>query len=197
MIKIFLHMAETVKDLYIPQSFVLSDGEEVPSDFPFPAICKTLEASGDLSSHEMDIVWNKDSIRTLRKPLMVQQWINHSSTLFKIFLIGESSFVVKRPSIRDIDNDIHPSLHFNSQQFKSLQGPPTAADPSEEFIKQIAKVFSSDLGLSLVGVDLIRCSKSGKFYIIDANYFPGFLGVDNCPLHFLQLIKQKLDKKHS
>jgi len=197
MLDLFYHVESHIEGLHVPQSLVLSENETLPADFPFPAICKTLEATGAMTSHEMAIIWDESRLdpTKFRRPILVQQLINHSSTIFKVFAIGDYSYIVKRPSIRNFyaHESNGKAVHFNSQQFKSLEGEPTAPLPSNHLIEKLMKFLTNDLGLTLIGLDLITCSATGKHYIIDANYFPGYTGVEDCPQKFLNLIMHKLN----
>jgi len=194
MLELFYHVTSKIKELHVPQSLVLKENERLPGDFPFPVICKTLEATGAITSHQMAIVWDEAGLEEFRRPILVQQLINHSSTIFKIFAIGDYSYIVKRPSIRNFypDESNGKPVHFNSQKFKKLEGEPTAPLPDESLIEKLIKCLTDDLGLTLIGLDLITCSATGRHYIIDANYFPGYTGVEDCPQKFLNLVMHKL-----
>jgi len=194
MLELFHQVASKIKDLHVPESLVLSENDVLPHNFPFPAICKTLEAIGAMTSHEMTIIWDESGLQQLKRPTLVQQLINHSSTIFKVFSIGDYSYVVKRPSIRNFSPEPNgKTVRFNSQEFQSLQGEPTASiGPPQQLIDSLTKFLSDDLGLSLIGLDIITCSTTGKHYIIDANYFPGYTEVEDCPQRFLDLVLRKL-----
>jgi len=192
MLELFQQLSSKVQNLYVPQSVVITNEDPFPRDFPYPAICKTLEATGALSSHEMGIIWDENGLSNFPRPLLLQQLINHSSTIFKVFVIGDYYYIVKRPSIKNLTQNDGIIVKFNSQEFKSLQGQPTASFPPKEFIGNIVQILSNELGLTLIGLDIITCSSTGKHYIIDANYFPGYTGVEDCPLKFLDLLIKKL-----
>jgi len=194
MVELFQEVSHHIPDLSVPKSVIISDNESLPSDFAFPVICKTLEASGALTSHDMGIVWGNSGLDEYQRPILVQQLINHNATIFKVFSIGDFYYIVKRPSIRNltVKDDSKETIRFNSQAFDSLQGTPTEQEPPSEFVDSIVKYLSDNLGLTLIGLDIIKCNTTGKYYIIDANYFPGYTGVDDCPQKFLDLIMKKL-----
>jgi len=193
MLELFRFVADKITDFHVPQSLVLAENEELSNDFPFPAICKNIAATGSTTSHDMAIVWNKQGLAELKGPLLVQQLINHNSTIFKAFTIGDYSYMVKRPSIKNFFPDANcKNVHFNSQHFKELQGEPTAPLPPQNIIDLLINLLRDNLGLTLIGLDIITCSTTGKHYIIDANYFPGYSGVEDCPQRFLDLILHKL-----
>jgi len=198
MLKLFHQMATDIQDLYVPESLVLSENDPLPQNFPFPAICKSLEAIGALASHEMCIVWDESGLKQLKRPTLVQQLINHNSTIFKVFIIGEFYYIVKRPSIRNFTPQTGgKTVHFNSQEFTALQGQPTAPLPPPSLINSMIKFLREDSDMSLIGVDIITCNTTGKHFIIDANYFPGYTGVEDCPEKFLGLVLKKLTAKNN
>jgi len=194
MLELFQEVAKRFTELHVPQSVVITSKDVLPPEFPFPAICKTLEATGSLTSHDMGIVYNESGLSDFPKPVLVQQFISHSATIFKIFAIGDYFYMVRRPSIRDLHRSTNDgnTILFNSQEYKALAGEPTAPFPPQGLIDSLVKFLSRDLGLSLIGLDIITCSSTGKQYIIDANYFPGYNGVQDCPIQILQLVLQKL-----
>jgi len=107
--------------------------------------------------------------------------------------LGIFFYIAKRPSIKNFyPEDSTRTIKFNSQDFTSLHGNPTAEFPGTEFIDSIVKYLSNNLGLTLIGFDIISCSETGTFYIIDANYFPGYTGVEDCPKKLLDLLMKKL-----
>jgi len=126
--------------------------------------------------------------------VLVQQLINHNATIFKVFAIGDYSYIVKRPSIRNFDQSASDgkTVKFNIQEFKALAGEPINPLPPQHLIDTLIRCLSEDLGLTLIGLDIITCNSTGKHYIIDANYFPGFSGVDDCPKKLLDLVIKKL-----
>jgi len=193
MVELFHQLSGSIPTLAVPKSIIISENEKIPEDFPFPVICKTVEASGALTSHEMGLVWTPKGIEEFVRPILVQQFINHNATIFKVFVIGDFFYIVKRPSIKNFyPDDSTRTIKFNSQNFASLHGNPTEELPEREFIDSINKYLSNNLGLTLIGFDIIKCSSTGTYYIIDANYFPGYTGVEDCPKKILDLIIKKL-----
>uniref|UniRef100_A0A6B2LBS5 inositol-1,3,4-trisphosphate 5/6-kinase n=1 Tax=Arcella intermedia TaxID=1963864 RepID=A0A6B2LBS5_9EUKA len=195
MIKLFQIMSSKI-DIHIPRSLIIQDAASIPPDFPFPVICKNLNAAGP-HSHEMLIVWKRSKFpSTLQGPHLLQQLINHNSTIFKYYGIGDFHAVKRGASLRDFEADSNggDNVTFNSQHYKSLQGEPTALEPPKEFIDSLTKVLKEDLGLgmTLIGLDIIRCKSTGKYFIIDANYFPGYSGIEDFPQKLFHLVNQKL-----
>ncbi|KAM6254878.1 inositol-tetrakisphosphate 1-kinase isoform 2-T3 [Spheniscus humboldti] len=81
----------------------------------FPFICKTRVAHGT-NSHEMAIIFNQEGLKAVRPPCVIQSFINHNAVLYKVFVVGESYTVVKRPSLKNFSAGIsdRESIFFNS-----------------------------------------------------------------------------------
>uniref|UniRef100_A0A8C4KDW1 Inositol-tetrakisphosphate 1-kinase n=1 Tax=Dromaius novaehollandiae TaxID=8790 RepID=A0A8C4KDW1_DRONO len=75
----------------------------------FPFICKTRVAHGT-NSHEMAIIFNQEGLKAVRPPCVIQSFINHNAVLYKVFVVGESYTVVKRPSLKNFSAGISGTL---------------------------------------------------------------------------------------
>jgi hypothetical protein len=81
-------------------------------------VVKTIVACGTSDSHEMAIIFdvphlheviiNKENKYKIPLPVVVQQYINHNATLYKVYVLAEDTFVQARESIRDFE----PSGNF-------------------------------------------------------------------------------------
>ncbi|KAL5082474.1 hypothetical protein RYX36_010895, partial [Vicia faba] len=57
-------------------------------DLRFPFIAKPLEANETVNSHNLFMVFDCDSVKSLdNNPMMMQEFVNHSAVIFKIFKI--------------------------------------------------------------------------------------------------------------
>jgi glutathione synthase/RimK-type ligase-like ATP-grasp enzyme len=65
--------------------------------------------------------------------------------------------------------------------------------PPKELISSVAKAIGETAGLSLFGFDIIRDSASGKYAVIDLNFFPSYRGVDGWNSALLKLFKSRLN----
>ncbi|XP_073497783.1 inositol-tetrakisphosphate 1-kinase-like [Phyllobates terribilis] len=153
----------------------------------FPIICKTQVAHGP-RSHEMSLIFNEKGLKDVTPPCLLQSFINHSATLYKIFVVGSQHFIVKRPSIRNfpIGEADQSTIYFNSHQVSKAescshlsQTPlyPDVLPPPEDVVRQVVQGLQEALGMSLFGVDLIVDTQSGRCAVIDVNAFPGYEGV--------------------
>jgi len=168
---------------------------QIPSDFKFPAICKCLKASGSTNSHNMGIFFNAQSLLTLKTSFgqsewILQEYINHNATIFKVYVLKPLSHVVARVSLPNFNKDHHQQplepVIFDSQAWKDklppeLTSPITgkAQPPSSGVVHKITDALQKVLGLQLFGYDFIVNEDNGSFAVIDINYMPDYRGVDD------------------
>lgn len=122
--------------------------------------------------------------------IIAQQFITyHGGVLFKVYSIGSNVAVQPRPSVNHSIKAPHCGYYyFDSHSLK--RGDHFAFDPntgcsklteaimpSPKLTKSIIAELSKELGLSLLGVDLVYDIHSKYYYIVDINYFPGYKGV--------------------
>ncbi|XP_054828952.1 inositol-tetrakisphosphate 1-kinase [Eublepharis macularius] len=158
------------------------------SGIAFPFICKTRVAHGT-NSHEMAIIFNQEGLKAIQPPCVIQSFINHNAVLYKVFVVGESYSVVKRPSLKNFSAGIsdRESIFFNSHNVSKPESSSvlTALDkiegvferPNDEVIQAISKALRQALGVSLFGIDIIINNQTGQHAVIDINAFPGYEGV--------------------
>ena len=117
---------------------------------------------------------------------MIQQYLNHDERIFKIYVMGEQIQINQKGSSPNISYETvgEDCIFFDSQisfskqsKFKDLLKGFKESEIELKPISIIAKEISEKFSFTLFGFDLIRESSSGKFYLIDLNYFPGFSGV--------------------
>ncbi|XP_063146330.1 inositol-tetrakisphosphate 1-kinase isoform X2 [Candoia aspera] len=154
----------------------------------FPFICKTRVAHGT-NSHEMAIIFNREGLKAIHPPCVIQSFINHNAVLYKVFVVGESYTVVKRPSVKNFSAGIsdRESIFFNSHNVSKPESSSilTALDkiegvferPNDDVIRAISKALRQTLGVSLFGIDIIINNQTGQHAVIDINAFPGYEGV--------------------
>ncbi|XP_048474120.1 inositol-tetrakisphosphate 1-kinase-like isoform X1 [Rhincodon typus] len=153
----------------------------------FPLICKTRVAQGS-SSHDMALIFNEDGLRDVTPPCVLQSFINHNAVLYKIFVVGQSYFVAKRPSLKNfaVGQSEQKTIFFNSHEVSKPEscshltereeGDSLPSGPSDKIIQFISRGIQAALGMSLFGVDVIVDNKTGKLALIDINAFPGYEG---------------------
>jgi len=179
-------------NIHCPQSFLVPEKCEdyssvIPKSFPFPAVCKSVVACSVNHSHDMGIIWNVKDLELFKKPAIIQEYINHNATISKIYVLGTESTVVHRKSFPNFPRAVNREpVIFNSQEWKKEYPLELTANyagkgevPAIEMITKITHAISEFLGLTLFGYDIITDINTGKYVIIDINYFPGYGGVKN------------------
>jgi hypothetical protein len=143
-----------------------------------------------VEAHTIWLVFNDEGLRNISLPcFLVQHFVNHNAVLHKVYVIGDSHFTVKRPSIRDLDaQEDHPSINFYSSDVSkaksasplNIAGAVTAAKavPNEALLLALLDKLRAKLGLSLFGVDVVIENDSENLHVVDVNYFPGYNGGD-------------------
>mmetsp|Transcript_30912 Transcript_30912/g.100630 ORF Transcript_30912/g.100630 Transcript_30912/m.100630 type:complete len:415 (+) Transcript_30912:15-1259(+) len=75
-----------------------------------PLLAKALMADGSANSHSVAVVYDETGLRSivrgevagLRPPCILQQFVNHGGTLFKVYVVGESVTCTRRASLPDL-----------------------------------------------------------------------------------------------
>lgn len=70
------------------------------------AFCKTM-----CVCFQMAIIFNQEGLKAVRPPCVIQSFINHNAVLYKVFVVGESYTVVKRPSLKNFSAGISGTLY--------------------------------------------------------------------------------------
>lgn len=156
----------------------------------YPVLVKPMVAHGSREAHTIRIVFNDEGLENITLPsYLVQHFVNHNAVLYKVFVIGNKHFTVKRPSIRDMELTAAPaqqSIIFDSGLVSkatsvsplNIEGAVSAvtAVPNEELLCSLLNEMRNRLSLSLFGVDVVIENGSEDLYVVDVNYFPGYNG---------------------
>ena len=72
--------------------------------FKFPFIAKPVSVDGNAKSNEMSLVFNENGLKKLKlkKPFVMQEFVNHGRVIFKVYVEGDHVKCVKRKSLPDI-----------------------------------------------------------------------------------------------
>jgi len=174
-----------------PKAFILEDVNDLSGldGFKYPFICKTINASGGLQSHEMSIIHKPEQLSLISyRPIFVQEFFNHQATIIKVYVCGSKTWSVRRKSIKNFGdtNDSQEPIFFNSQDLKDELPLPLSCDysgtfpiPEHHVIQSISNSLSDLLGMTMFGFDLINNIKTEKWAVIDINYFPDYRGVED------------------
>ncbi|GLJ54220.1 hypothetical protein SUGI_1162680 [Cryptomeria japonica] len=177
----------------VPLQIVVEKPEEltdlkVLEVLKFPVIAKALLANGTGKSHDMSLVFNSEGLKSLKPPLVLQEFVNHNGVIFKVYVAGDFVECVKRKSLCDISYEKMQSSAVDVMPFSQISNLAVDVEDHDEgmeseqaelpparFIEDLASGLRDELGLSLFNFDLIRDSKArNQYFVIDINYFPGY-----------------------
>jgi inositol-1,3,4-trisphosphate 5/6-kinase/inositol-tetrakisphosphate 1-kinase len=157
-------------------------------------VCKATQASGSISSHLHTIAWDVKSLLSfeqsrLDEEFIIQEYVNHDATLFKVYVLRGLSFTVSRASLRNlpkppVDGPPMTPIQFDSQKWKDSFPENLTADdggraspPEDSEVQGISYALTELLGLTMFGFDLIRNADTRRYSVVDVNYFPDYRGV--------------------
>ncbi|XP_057420831.1 inositol 1,3,4-trisphosphate 5/6-kinase 4 [Lotus japonicus] len=181
-----------------------------------PCIVKPKIACGVSDAHKMAIVFRVDDFKNLSVPLpaVVQEYVDHSSTLYKFYVLGEKTFYAVKKSIPNADilmklsngDDLKPLL------FDSLKSLPTADSVKDsgasshgltndesidiKLVTDAANWLRRRLHLTVFGFDVVIQEGTHDHVIVDVNYLPSFKEVpDDISIPaFWEAIRSKFDQ---
>lgn len=182
----------------IPFQIKLSPGEHIP-EVQFPVIVKSNVASVAKMSHIMSIAFNQagleQALKVYQEEFIIQEFINHDMTVYKIYVIGNEISYKPRPSCSNISGLGKDLVTFNSaeawpEDLKS--GNRVVKDLDMESIREMTGKISEFLGLSIYGYDILVHSQTGEYVVVDVNVFPGFKEYSNINPLLESLIQSRL-----
>lgn len=158
----------------------------------YPFICKPSVAHGSKQAHQMCIIFDEKHLTDCKPPCVAQSFINHNAVLYKIFIIGAQHYVVERPSLKNFYATDRETIFFDSQDVSKADSRSTLSildpgdfcvencgRPDQERLTEIVTTIRKELGMSLLGIDVIIENGTGKYAIIDINAYPGYDGFPN------------------
>ena len=188
--------------------------------FKFPFIAKQVSVDGSAKSHEMFLVFNENGLKKLKlkKPFVMQEFVNHGGVIFKVYVVGDHVKCVKRKSLPDISEGTLISMapEEGLLLFKQISNLIAKNDSSEvegyisgveklveaaemppsEFVTALANGLREAMGLRLFNFDLIRDSRDGnRYFVIDINYFPGFAKMPDYESVFVDFFCDVVEEK--
>eukprot|EP00999_Lentomonas_sp_LEN2_P000090 NODE_1088_length_1019_cov_92.687220_g1043_i0.p1 GENE.NODE_1088_length_1019_cov_92.687220_g1043_i0~~NODE_1088_length_1019_cov_92.687220_g1043_i0.p1 ORF type:complete len:297 (-),score=45.80 NODE_1088_length_1019_cov_92.687220_g1043_i0:13-903(-) len=183
------NVLSTTDGVPVPSS-VFWDCGDPPSTahMKYPLLCKPVGACGTRATHDMMIVDNAKNLKEVAAhiplPLVIQEFLPHSNVVWKVYVIGQRSWVFPRESVAQKP----VNTVFNSQE---KGGKPEATDPPPAAdVEQIVKHTVAALGLELLGLDLIF-TPSRELFVVDVNYLPSYTEV---PDKFKELLQYMRDR---
>ena len=200
--------------LGVPNQRVLEESENLVDSideigFKFPFIAKQVSVDGSAKSHEMFLVFNENGLKKLKlkKPFVMQEFVNHGGVIFKVYVVGDHVKCVKRKSLPDISegtlNNMAPeeglllfkqiSNLFAKNDSSEVEGYISGVEklveaaemPPSEFVTALANGLREAMGLRLFNFDLIRIVEMGIGTLLLISIT--FLGSRKCPIMSLFL----------
>ncbi|XP_004287182.1 PREDICTED: inositol 1,3,4-trisphosphate 5/6-kinase 4 [Fragaria vesca subsp. vesca] len=182
-----------------------------------PSIVKPQVACGVADAHSMAIVFRVEDFKDLTVPLpaIIQEYVDHSSTLYKFYVLGEKVYHAVKSSTPNADtlmklsgSDEPKPLVFDSLKSLPTSKPnPNSVDNNSlkatehcidlELVSSAANFLMRKLDLTVFGFDVVIQEGTGDHVIVDVNYLPSFKEVPNevaIPA-FWDAIKKKYDLK--
>ncbi|XP_071753370.2 inositol-tetrakisphosphate 1-kinase-like [Centroberyx gerrardi] len=178
----------------------------VTQGLSFPLICKTRVAHGSLS-HEMSLIFSAGSLADVRRPCVLQSFVNHGAVLHKVFVVGDRHFCVERPSLKNFPSGPcdRKTIFFNSHEVSKPESNshltaldeqmPCLPPPSSEAVAALVRELRVQLSMALFGVDVIINIHTHTLTVIDINIFPGYEGVPQFFSSLLSHIESVLDRQ--
>lgn len=157
----------------------------------FPMIVKPQVACGVADAHDMALVFKTEDFTSLCVPLpaIVQEYVDHGSSIFKFYVLGERVFHAVKRSMPNANHLLSLSEKSGSSPivFNSLKSLPVAQEDNAsadlkdsnhfidlELVSHAAKCLKNSLGLTIFGFDVVIQEGSGDHVIVDLNYLPSF-----------------------
>jgi inositol-1,3,4-trisphosphate 5/6-kinase/inositol-tetrakisphosphate 1-kinase len=178
-----------------------------------PLIVKPLIAAGTKQSHYMTIVLQESAtINRIPPNSIVQEYVNHDESLYKVYVMGTYVHVYKRTSLPNLPTDMasistKDFVKFDSQHlYPSLQdfGITEAFDRTEQTphdtsvtpdeVSPLVDVLKRAFGLDLFGFDILL-SPQKEWLVVDVNYFPSYKEVPNFPNQLAQYLTRRVSQQ--
>lgn len=180
-----------------------------------PSIVKPQVACGVADAHSMAITFRVEDFKDLNVPLpaIVQEYVDHSSTIFKIYVLGEQVFYAVKKSIPNADvltksserNELRPLLFDSLKSLPTSTGHSTGADSIKtnvnsfdlELVTDAANWLARKLDLTIFGFDVVIQEGTSDHVIVDVNYLPSFKEVpdDIAVPAFWNAIRHKFESR--
>ena len=116
---------------------------------------------------------------------ILQRYIEHDERIYKVYVLGDKIQIGQKQSLPNLTNRGIEESHFyfdsqvsfnNHESFAKLSKGYKPLEIDQEIVQYLSSELNKKLKLSLFGFDLIREAKTGDYYLIDLNYFPGYTG---------------------
>ncbi|CAE6048324.1 unnamed protein product [Arabidopsis arenosa] len=172
-----------------------------------PSIVKPQVACGVADAHSMAIVFRVEDFKDLNTPVpaIIQEYVDHSSRIFKFYVLGEKIFHAVKKSIPS-SSSLRKTAEQNGLKpilFDSLKSLPVGSvnqnpvnEIDLELVTKAATWLRKKLDLTIFGFDVVIQEGTGDHVIVDLNYLPSFKEVpDNIAVPaFWEAIRNRFDQ---
>ena len=166
------------------ESHLLTIDKGIDKEFSYPQIVKGLDGA----DHDHKFCFTKAGLEMALQQFqtcIAQTYLYHNAIIYKVYVIGDYTWVFKRPSfsdkeIRDMTQKLQiadvPRISVPSENFDQVLND---TDPDIKFFSKVSHYIGQISGLQIFGYDLITETNINKHYIVDINYAPSFRGIDS------------------
>ncbi|RMX69570.1 hypothetical protein KXD40_000716 [Peronospora effusa] len=172
-----------------------------------PLICKSVEACATDRSHMMSVITKREDLVYVEHPVLYQEFVNHSSHLYKGYVLGDMIDVAERRSLPNLvagdaqqvhfntqvnyptTEDFHPHLNDSDRHIETVGK--STQEETFAAVRKIGERLRTELKLTLFGFDVIVADDGSRdLYVIDVNYFPSYRELDDLSTILRKHIKQ-------
>jgi len=185
--------------VYVPTTLYIDEQTDILKEVnfhnvKFPIIAKNC----DSENHEMSIIFSESNLADISMPCVVQEFVNHSSILYKVCVVNRKLFICERPSVKNLQTgtvdtvtfdsmtvskrNVHNSLlHDKNPLSLKFRTCLTSEENllNSDVVMEIVNRIQTQLNLTLFGFDIIIDDKTGDYVIIDLNYLPSYDAVNS------------------
>ena len=167
--------------------------KKATENMKYPILAKPKLAGTVPAAHLMRMTSSPEALVGITVPCLLQEFINHGSVVYKVYVIGKHIEVTARTSIRDIKPEENIEINFHSQKSTEENGLWDHSIDLKEVkiplddLQIISDALTKSLKMHLIGFDII-IDKNNNYWIIDVNYYPGYKMVDNLQEKFFNFL---------
>ena len=166
----------------------------------FPVLVKTNESNITEKAHFMCVVFNFEGIKSAlslySEKVIVQEFVNHDRTVYKVYVIGEYFSYYHRVSCNNIENPGANMTAFESDKAwpPELKGhsEPIVQELDEQVVKYLVDTIKNWSSMQLFGFDILVQSRTGDYVLVDLNSFPGYKNFQKYGNYIDQLVASSL-----
>ncbi len=163
---------QTLEEIGIPIPRTAKNEKEL-AQLDFPIFVKSLDGN----DHEMRVYNSLESIPKIDfSHNFYQEMIPNDGLDYKCYGIGDEFFGIVRKASQAKSH--FEKVHEKREEFEITPG-----------LKDTFQKVRNHTKLDFFGLDLLKHSETGKFYAIDINLFPGFIGLPKAPLKWWEYIE--------